>query len=118
MDQIQVTAIGTGDGMPMNGTSVVAETPHGTPNVVVEFVRPIVALSVRFGFTFGTILVSMLSVAMTPYGQKLLPITDFTELVKSCAIFALSGASFELIKNIVTIFGKLEAKYPLWTGSV
>lgn len=60
-------------------------------------------------------LVGLLSAGMT---TNLIPSSDFIHLVFKCATLSLAGAALGLLKDIVTIFGKLEQKYPLGTGSV
>jgi hypothetical protein len=42
----------------------------------------------------------------------------FGHLVLTCAGLSVAGAGFGLLKELVTVFGRLEGKYPLLTGSV
>lgn len=119
MEQIQATVIGTGDGMPQNGTTVEATTPHGVPDVAVRFIRPIVAILVRF---INTYLVTLSGIVVGGMSQgaanTIMPYHDFQDLVMKAALLAVSVPVLGAIKDSATIFGKLETKYPLLTGSV
>lgn len=116
MNPVTVSIIGgTGDGTVM-GT--VAVTPHDQPNLVLNVVSPLVALVVRFGNVFATTLLGLLTAAISPAGAKLLGAHDFGTLLFNCASLALAPACVDLLKNLVTIFGNLEHKYPLLTGSI
>jgi hypothetical protein len=112
---VPVTVIGTGDGL-VSGTR--ATTPPDQPNILINAVQPIVAIAVRFINTFLTVLVGLVIAGMTPAGGKLLYSSDFFHLVLTCANLSLPAAGLGLIKDLVTVFGKLEGKYPLLTGSV
>jgi hypothetical protein len=46
------------------------------------------------------------------------PAPDFAHLVLKCMSLAVAGAVVLSLKDLVTIFGKLEGKYPLLSGSV
>ncbi len=115
MEPVHVTLVGTGDGL-VKGTK--ATTPHDQPNIVLNVVQPIVAIGVRFGYLFLTTLVGLLVAAMTPAGGKLLYSSDFYHLLETCANLSLPVAGLGFLKDLVTVLGKLEGKYPLVTGSV
>jgi hypothetical protein len=109
---------GTSDGgLPLTHDTV-AITPDHLPNVMIKVVTPIVAIVVRFGNLFGTQFVGLITAAMTPWGGKLLYTQDFLHMVVLCASLAFPGAAVGLAKDLVTIFGKLENRYPLATGSI
>lgn len=95
---------------------LVAETPGTAPNVVVQFVGPVMAILIRLINNYLTMLVGLIA-AGTADG-KLIPATDFVDMVLKCAQLAVAGAGLAFLKDLVTIFGKLESKYPLWTGNV
>lgn len=115
MEPIQVSVVGgTGTG---TGSGLV-ETPAGQPNIAIRIITPIVAILVRFAHTFGITLVGLLTAAMTPLGENVLQPMAFADLVMACARLSVAGASVGAIKDIVTIFGKLEGKFPLLTGGV
>lgn len=97
---------------------VTATTPDHQPNLVVNIVTPLMAVLVRFVNQFLTTLVGLVGAGMTPAGGKLLQATDFYHLVLTCAGLSIAGAGFGLIKDLVTVFGRLENKYPLLTGSI
>lgn len=116
---VMVTVIGgTGDGGAPLTNGTVATTPDHQPNVITNVIQPAVAIAVRFGNVFGTTLVGLVVAGMTPSGGKLLYTSDFYHLVLTCASLALPAAALGLLKDLVTIFGRLEGKYPLLTGSV
>lgn len=112
---VPVTIVGTGTGL-VPGTQ--ASTPHDQPNVVLNVISPLVAIAVRFINTFLVQLVGLLVAAMTPEGGRLLYTGDFLQLVMTCAALSVPAAGLGLLKDCVTIFGRLEGKYPLWTGGV
>lgn len=118
---VQVTMVDSGirlaGASPLN-TGTVAMTPDHQPNIVVTVIGPLQAIAVRFGYAFLTALVGLLVAAMTPAGGKLLYTADFLSLLMTCASLALPGAALGLLKDLVTIFGRLEARYPLATGNV
>lgn len=116
---LPVTIIGTGDGgVPPTPSGTVIITPDHQANLVLNVVTPIAAILVRFVNTFLTALVGLVTAGITPVGSHLLYTSDFFHLLLTCASLALPGAGLGLIKDCVTIFGKLEGKYPLATGSV
>lgn len=120
IEPVHTTVIGVGaaarEFLPQ-GT--VAVTPGASqPNVVLNVVTPLVAIAVRFAYTFGGQVVGLLTAAMTPAGSKLLYTGDFVELLGTCASLSLPWALLALIKDLVTVFKGLENKYPLLTGSV
>jgi hypothetical protein len=113
---VNVAIIGTGDGGTPLTTGTVAVTPDHQPNIVATIVTPFVAVFVRFLNQFLTTLVGLVGAGMM--SPKLLPATDFYHLVLTCAGLSIAGAGFGFLKDLVTIFGRLEGKYPLLTGSV
>ncbi len=114
----EVTIIGTGTGGSPLTTGTLAATPNHQPNLVVRVITPMVAITVRFINLFLTTLVGLLVAGMTPAGSHLLYTSDFVHLVATCAGLAVPGAGLGFLKDCVTVFGKLEAKFPLATGSV
>ncbi len=110
-----VTVIsGTGDGAPIPSGTVVP-TPDHQPNLIVNVVGPIAAILIRFINTFLTALLGILMGAMT---SNVIQASDFVHLVYKCAGLAVAGAGVGLLKDLITVFGKLEGKYPLLSGSV
>lgn len=104
-------------GAPLqNGTVAVTEDHH--PNVVMRVVTPVVAIAVRFVNLYLTTLVGLLVAAMTPIGGKLLYSRDFWHMVLLCSSLSFPGAFLGLLKDLITVFGRLEGKYPLGTGSI
>ena len=112
-----LTGTGDGKGSPMpSGT--VAVTPDHQANLLVQVVSPVTAIAVRFVNLYLTILVGLIAAGMTPEGGKLLYTRDFFHLVTLSASLAFPGAAVGLIKDVITVFGRLEGKYPLATGSI
>lgn len=119
---VQTTVVGIGpttsDHLP---TGTVAITPGpAQPNLVVNVVTPIVAVSVRFVNTFLTTLTGLVIAAMASNaaGAQVIHATTFWHLVMDCATLSVASAGVGLLKDLVTIFGRLEGKYPLMTGNV
>jgi hypothetical protein len=94
---------------------IIATTPDHLPDVRVIFIQPIVAIFVRFINTYLTILVGLVTAGLT---SNIIPASDFLHLVVKCMSLSIAGAAVGTIKDLVTVFGKLEGKYPLLTGSV
>jgi len=118
---VQVTVVGSGDlvkGTSPLTTGTVATTPDHQPNIAVTVIGPLLAIMVRFGNTFLVALLGLLVAAMTPAGGKLLYTSDFFTMLLTCSSLAFPGAILGLIKDMITIFGRLESKYPLATGNV
>lgn len=109
---VTLTVIGDKTSAP-SGT--VIQMPGSHPNIIQNVVTPIVAISVRFINTYLTMLVGLLGAGMT---TNALPASDFSHLVYKCATLSFAGAAFGFLKDLVTIFGKLEQKYPVATGSI
>lgn len=112
---VAVTVIGTkSDAIPAPGT--VAVTPKETqPNLIVNVVTPLAAILIRFVNAYLTMLVGLVSAGMA---TNIIPAQDFGQLVLACAKLSVAGAGLGLLKDLVTVFGKLEQKFPLLTGSV
>lgn len=115
IDAEKVTIIGTGDGFSPLTSGTVASTPDHLPNLVLNVVTPVVAIAVRAINTYLTLLVGVLTAGMT---SNLLPYHEFYPLLIFSAKLAVSGAIVGTLKDVVTVFGKLEGKFPLLTGSV
>jgi len=115
---VEVSVIGTptppGTTPPLT-TGTVAQTPDHQPNLVVNVVAPVVAILVRFANVYLTMLSGLVVAGMT---SNIIPAADFLHLVMRCAQLSVAGAGVGLLKDLVTVFGRLENKYPLLTGSI
>ncbi len=111
-----VTVIGgTGDsGAPLT-TGTTAQTPDHQPNLVIKVVSPVVAIVIRAINTFLTTLVGTITAEVT---TNVIPWTTFEEMVTKAALVALAPTALGVLKDCITIFGKLEQKFPLATGSI
>lgn len=115
VEPVQVAIIGTGDKSRLP-TGTEAETPGAhQPNIVVNVVGPVFAIAVRFINTFLTVLLGILTGAMA---TDVIQADDFLHLVYKCAGLSVAGAGIGLIKDSITVFSRLESKYPLSTGNV
>jgi hypothetical protein len=115
---LPVAVIGTEDVNLSRRQETVAVTPDSFQNVVVRVITPAFAIFIRFANLFLTTLLGLVAAAMTPTGGKLLYASDFAHTIVVCASLALPGAGIGLIKDLITVFGRLEGKYPLATGSI
>lgn len=106
---------GTGDGGAPIPTGTVLTTPDHQPNVIVTVITPVLALLVRFINVYVGMVVGLLGTAMT---SNAITAPDFWHLFIKCCGLAVGGAVVLMLKDIVTIFGRLEQKYPLATGSI
>ena len=118
IEPVHVTMVGTGDGggggAPIpSGT--MATTPDHQPNIIVKVVTPLAAIVIRFSNAYLTALVGLVTVGLT---SDAIPAADFAHLVVKCAGLSLAGPGVALLKDVITILGNLEKKYPLLTGSV
>jgi hypothetical protein len=119
LEPVTVAVIGTGNvtGGPApitTGTEAVTPATH-QPNLRIQVVPPLLAIAVRFGNAYLTILVGLVAAGMT---SDVIPYTDFLDLVLRCAGLSVAGAGLGALKDLVTIFGRLETKFPLLTGNV
>lgn len=117
IEPVVVTMIGTGtgDGGAPIPNGMVLKTPDHMPNIVTQVVTPLAAMAIRFANAYVTALLGLVTVGLT---TDALPAADFVHLVMRCAGLSLAGPCVALGKDIVTILGNLEKKYPLLTGSV
>lgn len=113
IEPVAVTVIGTGDGGLKTGTTAI--TPGKQPNLLVTAISPAVAILIRFVNAYLTILVGLVAAGMT---SDVIPAEDFAHLVLACAKLSIAGAGLGLLKDCLTIFGNLEKKFPLLSGSV
>lgn len=114
---VAVTVIDTGGhGVAALKDGTIAETPSkATPNLAVTVIGPVMAIFIRFLNAYLLTLVGLVGAGLT---SDAIPATDFVQLVVKCAALSLAGPGFGVLKDLLTIFGRLESKYPLLTGSV
>jgi len=114
---VPVTIIGTGTGnggSPLT-TGTVGTTPDHQPNLVVNVVTPLMAIAIRFLHNYVLLMVTLVGAGMT---TDKIPARDFAHLLMWSAELSVAGAAFGLLKDLVTVLGRLENKFPLLTGSV
>lgn len=115
VESLKVAVISTGDAAPLPSGTVATTSGAHMPDIIVSVVSPLAAILIRFGNLFLTTLVAL----MTAGGMTgAIPFTDFFHLLRSCAMLAISVAGLGFLKDLITVFGKLEQKFPLLTGSV
>lgn len=112
---VTVTVIKDKETLP-SGT--VIPMPGDHPNIIQNVVTPFVAILVRAINLFLITLSGLITGGLTPAGSKLLGAPDFYHLILISAGFAVAPVGVGLIKDLITVFGKLEQKYPLGTGSI
>lgn len=100
---------------PLRSGTVVETPGPAQPNLLVQVVSPLMAIAIRFANSYMTILVGLVAAGMT---SDAIPSKDFIDLVIRCAGLSVAGAGIGTLKDFVTIFGRLESKYPLSTGNV
>ena len=119
LEPVSVTVIGTGavtGGPAPMTTGTVATTPAPSqPNLLVTVISPFMAIAIRFFNSYLTILTGLVAAGMT---STIIPYTDFLDLLGKCAGLSIAGACVGLLKDLVTVFGRLEGKFPLLTGNV
>lgn len=119
--QVTISIVGTGSA---EGGGV-APTPSGTiatvagtqPNLLINVITPAMAVLVRAVNVFLTTFVGLLTAAGVG-GSKIFAATDLQGIFVACAIAATAAAGVATLKNLITVFGRLEGKYPLATGSI
>lgn len=115
---VSVALIGTGEGgVAPSDTRFVAHTPEEQPNLYVKVVAPTVAILIRAVNLFLVTFSGVLGLAgLDP--AHVLPVQDFKQAVAVAAWSGLSAAFIGTVKNLITVFGQLEGKYPLASGSI
>lgn len=121
-EAVTISVVGTestqGGGVAPTPSGTLAVTPEGQPDLIVNVVTPAVAILVRFVNSFLTSFVGLITAAGIGVAGAAIPGADFGTVVQGAALASLAIAGVETLKNIVTIFGRLEGKYPLATGSI
>lgn len=120
MEDVKVFLTGTGNGGLQPGTEAMATTPGGQPNVVIEVIKPIVTIAVRFGHLMFVTAAGILTAAGADKvtGLDVIPFTDFQDLLWKAAYVGACVAFTGAVKDFGTLFGKLESKFPFLTGNV
>lgn len=125
MDDVKVVAVSTGGGNALQpGTQVEVVTPAAQPNIAVQVIGPVAAVAARFGHLYLVTLLGIVTAGLATgttdpnNTTALLHYTDFADLVWKSAAFSVATPAIGLLKDLVTIFGKLEQKFPFLTGQV
>jgi hypothetical protein len=104
---ITVAVIDTGTGSTPLAAGI-ARTEGTQPNLRVKIVTPLMAISVRFANTFLVTFMGIIGPSAYLFGLD----------IKKVVLLALSAAILDCGKNLITVFGRLESKFPLATGNV
>lgn len=116
-EHVTVSIVGTestaGGGVAPTPSGTIAKTPAGQPNLLINVVPPAVAILVRAANIFVATLLATLTAGAA--GAVSAPTGS---AFKAALVTAGIAAFYETLKNLVTIFGRLEGKYPLATGSI
>lgn len=114
-EDVKVVVAGVGELQP--GTRVEAVTPGQQPNIAVQVIGPAVAILVRFLHVFGMTWLALMATGGAT-GQEILPWNDVAQLATKCAYAASITAGFGAAKDLVTLLGRLEQRFPFLTGQV
>ena len=121
---VPVTLIGTSDNglVPTTDRMVAHTVPSDQPNLYVKVITPILAIGIRalnlFLLTFSAVL-SAEGLAATGFDPtNVIKIADFKQAVMVAAWLGFLSAFVGTVKNLITVFGQLEGKYPLASGSI
>ncbi len=124
---VSVAIVGTGDdGMTPGQDRVLAHTPGDQPNLFVKVITPAMAIFIRavnlFLVTFSAILSAegLAATGLDPTGalKSVISVADFKQAVFIAAWLGFVSAFVGTVKNLITVFGQLEGKYPLASGSI
>lgn len=125
MEDVKVVVTGTGDGGGLQpGTRVEALTPSTQPNIAVHVIGPLASVAIRFGHLYLVTLLGIVMAGLATGSQDpnnnaaLLHYTDFADLLWKSAAFAVATPAIGLLKDLITIFGRLEQRFPFLTGQV
>lgn len=111
---ILVTVVGSGKEVGVSGA--VGVTGEGQANLITQVITPVMALAVRFGHRFIDALIGAeaLKTLDTMADWNLIQGGAF----KAALMIALATAVWGLIRDLGTVFTKLEGRFPLSTGNV
>jgi hypothetical protein len=123
---INIAIVGTGTteggGVAPTPNGTIVETPAGQPNLRINVIRPEIAFLVRFVTLYLQTFIGILTAAgfgnVTGINAKVFAAPDLATLVAGAAWASLIVAVVGLGKNLITVLGRLEGKYPLLTGSI
>ena len=112
---VTISIVGTGNseggGVAPTPDGTIATTPGEQPNLLVNVVPPVIAIAVRF--------VNQWLIAFGGFiGADVITPDLFSLDLRQMALAALATALIGLIKNLITVFGRLEGRYPLFTGTI
>lgn len=119
MEPVQISIVGgTGNGGDLSNTppKMLAETAPGQPDFVVNVIRPSLAILVRFVHLFLTSFVGAIGAGEVSgaLGANIFNVP----VVESAFWIAAGAATAGFVKDLITVFARLEGKYPLMTGSI
>lgn len=111
---IVVTVVGKGSEVGVSGA--IGVTPDNQANLITRVISPLMALAVRFGHRFIDALIGAeaLKTLDTMADWNLIQGGAF----KAALMIALATAVWGLIRDLGTVFTKLEGRFPLSTGNV
>lgn len=125
MDDVKVIAVSTGGGGALQpGTHVEGVTPASQPNIAVQVIGPVAAVVARFGHLYLVTLLGIVTAGLAAgttdptNTTALLHYNDFADLLWKSSAMSLATPGIGLIKDLITIFGRLEQRFPFLTGQV
>lgn len=123
MDDVKVIAVSTGTSLQA-GAQLEGVTAEAQPNIALQVIGPLAAVAVRFGHLYLVTLLGIVTAGLavgttdTANTTALLHYSDFADLLWKSAAFSLATPTIGLLKDLITIFGNLEQRFPFLTGQV
>lgn len=111
MEPVTVLAVGTGTGDGGSPAVQFVETSTGRKDVVLRFISPVLAIAVSFAWMFLTVLIATMTAAAAAPDK--IPFKNFHDLVIISSSVGLSGALWNLLKDLLTLITWLKNKFPL-----
>jgi len=123
---VTVSIVGTGHevggGVAPVPNGTILSTPGIQPDIKMNVVTPLLAGAVRFIHEFLQAFLGVLTAAGIGVGTGAAGAVgiapDMATVVWGAAATAGITAGLGAIRNLITIFGRLEGKYPLLTGGI
>lgn len=100
------TAGGAGDGRTF------IATPDHLPNMIIQYVSPLVQIVVRAAKTYLNVLTGLLAAGAAGTMPQVLPSGDFFHLLAKCSGLAIAPAVMSVIINAGVLMSKLDQKFP------
>ena len=104
------TAPATAGGLE-DGRTFIA-TPDHLPNMIIQYVSPLVQIVVRAATTYLHVRTGLLAAGAAGTMPQVLPTGDFFHLLAKCSGLAIAPAVMSVIINAGVLMSKLDQKFP------